>query len=288
MRPAGRFAPSPTGPLHFGSLLAALASFLDARARDADWLLRIDDLDIYRTVEGSEAAILKSLEAHGLPWDGSIIRQTERLPLYESALERLSAEGHTFFCTCSRTMLKGLATYPGTCRGITGHVDDASIRLRVPDRDLSFQDLIAGEVTENLSHTSGDFIIRRRDGLIAYQLATAVDDGDPQIAHVVRGSDLLENTIRQIYLMELLELMPPTYAHIPTLVTPDGKKLSKQNHAPGLDDDRAAENLTTVMAYLGLRPPADADRWTPAEIVAWGVANWRLEDVPTGDCIFRH
>lgn len=285
---AGRFAPSPTGPLHSGSLLAATASYLDARARDGSWYVRIDDLDTFRNVSGADSAILTSLEAHGLTWDGPVIRQSERLDRYTLALDRLTKAGHTFYCTCSRSQLRGTPVYPGTCRGVTGSVADAAIRLRVSDEALSYNDLIAGLVSENLALSCGDFIIRRRDGLIAYQLATAVDDGDGTITHVVRGGDLLDNTIRQRYLMTLLGLKPPSYAHLPVLTQPDGKKLSKQTHAPALDDRQPGDNLRYVFDCLGLTTPADIHRWGVGQILEWGVKNWSLETVPVGERVFRH
>jgi glutamyl-Q tRNA(Asp) synthetase len=285
---AGRFAPSPTGPLHSGSLLAATASYLDARSRNGSWFVRIDDLDTFRNVSGAEPSILASLEAHGLKWDGPVIRQSERLDRYTTALDQLTRAGQTFYCTCSRAQLRGTPVYPGTCRGVTGSVEDAAIRLRVSDETLSYTDLIAGPVSENLALSCGDFIIRRRDGLIAYQLATAVDDGDGTITHVIRGGDLLDNTIRQRHLMTLLGLTPPRYAHLPVLIQPDGKKLSKQTHAPALDDERPGDNLRYAFDCLGLTTPADIHRWPVAQILAWGVENWSLKAVPVGERVFRY
>jgi len=285
---AGRFAPSPTGPLHSGSLLAAAASHLDARSRGHRWLLRIDDLDTYRNVDGAETCILTALEAHGLEWDGPVLRQSNRIEEYQSALSQLAARGEIFYCTCSRNDLKGRGAYPGTCRSHTRPRVDAAIRVNVSDRPQSFVDLIAGPQTENLSQTCGDFIIRRRDGLVAYQLATAVDDGDSAIRYVVRGGDLLDNTPRQIYLMQLLNLSTPTYAHLPTLTDLTGMKLSKQSHAPALENSRASANLLEVFGYLGLRPPSEAEHWSPARIVAWGIDHWSLDSIAAGNVIFRH
>ena len=194
---AGRFAPSPTGPLHLGSLLAATASFLDARARKGLWFLRIDDLDVHRNQPGAEAEILHALEAHELTWDGPVQRQSQHMPAYERALEQLAEQ--SFYCNCSRRLLAGKPRYPGTCRQHRQPRPDCAVRLQVSDRPISFTDGVMGLQTERLTETVGDFIIRRRDGLIAYQLATAVDDGDADVSHVVRGRDLLDNTARQIF-----------------------------------------------------------------------------------------
>lgn len=283
---AGRFAPSPTGPLHAGSLIAATASYLDARSLGARWLVRMDDLDTDRNLAGAESAILCSLEAHGLEWDGPVIHQSERLDRYEAALDQLIGARQVFYCNCSRARLKGHAVYPGTCRSNLTPRPDSAARLRVPDAPVSFQDLIAGPQSEVLTRTCGDFVVRRRDGIFAYQLATAVDDGDPAIARIVRGGDLLDNTARQIYLMTLLDLPPPEYGHLPVLRHSDGRKLSKQTRAPAIDDERASANLRQALVHLGLHPPADADRWTPAQLLRWGVDSWSISTVRPGDVVF--
>ena len=287
-RPAGRFAPSPTGPLHFGSLLAALASYLDAHARGDRWLLRIDDLDLYRNAQGAEDAILAALRAHGLNWDEPMIRQSDRIDRYQDALQQLASLDAIYYCTCSRRDLRDQPVYPGSCRGNRSPISDAAIRIRVPEAQITFIDGIAGPQEERLSASCGDFIIRRRDGLIAYQLATAVDDGSAEIVSVVRGGDLLDNTARQIYLMQRLGLTPPAYAHLPMLTQPDGAKLSKQTHAPALDNQRPVANLLAVFGFLALYPPPDAGRWTPADLLAWGVENWDLKVVQGGSAVFRH
>jgi len=282
---AGRFAPSPTGPLHSGSLLAATASYLDARHRGDRWFLRIDDLDVPRNVPGAEDAILRSLDAHGLHWDGAVIRQSEQLERYQAALARLTESGHTFNCTCARKRLKGLGPYPGFCRDAAHPAIDAAVRVRVLDAQIAFADEVVGPVVELLGKTVGDFIIRRRDGLIAYQLATAVDDGDPEITRVIRGRDLLDNTARQIYLMQLLALSPPTYAHVPMILNARGQKLSKQTHAPALDDLKPAANLREILPMLGLVPPALT---TPAELLDWAAAEFSLEALSGRPSSYRH
>ena len=283
---AGRFAPSPTGPLHLGSLLAATASYLDARHRGHRWFVRIDDLDAPRNVPGADSAILTSLEAHSLCWDGPVIRQSERIERYQAALETLSALGHTFNCTCTRKRLKGLGPYPGTCRAAQHPARDAAVRVRVNEAPISFTDRVLGDLTEVLAETVGDFIVRRRDGLIAYQLATAVDDGAEEITRVVRGRDLLDNTARQIYLMQLLDLNPPVYAHVPMVVHADGQKLSKQTHAAPLDDGKAAANLRKILPMLGLTPPEDLG--AAAELLAWAVAEFSLAAIQGGPSSYRH
>lgn len=279
----GRFAPSPTGPLHLGSLLAATASYLDARARRGRWLVRIDDLDKPRNQAGADTLILKSLEAHALHWDGEVSFQSLRQNRYLSALDRLAE--HVFYCRCSRRQLRGIAVYPGTCRQQRKPRSDSAIRVEVPDRNIEFTDLIMGSQCENLAASVGDFIIRRRDGLIAYQLATAVDDGDPSITHVVRGRDLLDNTVRQIFLMQLLELKPPSYAHVPLLTYPGGEKLSKQHGAAAVDDSQAVQNLITIFAALGMTVPAEVAALPTAEVVSWGIEHWQPARVPHGNSI---
>ena len=225
-----------------GSLLAATASFLDARSQAIPWSLRIDDIDTPRNVPGAADTIITTLAAHGLHWDGTIVWQSQRLELYEAALNTLIASGRTFYCRCSRRLLRGIMVYPGTCRDQRDPAPETALRVEVADAQPEFSDQIQGLQQSLLAQTVGDFIVRRRDGLIAYQLATAVDDGSTEITQVVRGADLLDNTPRQLYLMGLLNLDPPSYAHIPMLVSADGKKLSKQYHAPPVDSARAAEN----------------------------------------------
>ena len=283
---AGRFAPSPTGPLHLGSLLAATASYLDARHRGELWLVRIDDLDVPRNVPGAEDAILRSLEAHGLNWDGTVIRQSERIERYEAALAQLIRTGHTFNCTCARKKLKGLSRYPGTCRDAAHPADDAAVRVRVDDRPITFEDGVVGPISEVLTESVGDFIIRRRDGLIAYQLATAVDDGEPGITRVIRGGDLLDNTARQIYLIQLLALSPPEYAHVPMVLNAAGQKLSKQTHASALDDSNATGNLLEILPMLGLTAPETFS--APDELLQWAAAAFALETLQDGPSSYRH
>lgn len=277
---AGRFAPSPTGPLHLGSLLAAAASYLDARSAGDAWRLRFDDLDVPRNDPAAVESITTTLQAHGLIWDGPVLHQSENLAAYEEALRKLAAMGLLFYCTCSRRELAGETVYPGTCRNFREPRPDSAIRVVVGAVPIEFADRIQGPQRCRLDQTVGDFVVRRRDGLVAYQLATAVDDGGHDITSVVRGADLLDNTPRQIYLMQLLGLIPPRYAHIPVLLNPDGSKLSKQTMAPPVDPARASENLLRSFRLLGMRPPPDAPGWGVEQILSWGVSHWHQEIVP--------
>ena len=280
MRMAGRFAPSPTGPLHLGSLYTALASFLDARSQRHDWLVRIDDLDAPRSVPQAESQILRALEAHGLHWDGGVRRQSEQVDVYDEALVQLTRGGSLYGCTCSRRQLRHAPRYPGTCRDRARPAADAALRVRVDQATVRFVDRLRGEQVTALDASVGDFIVRRRDGIVAYQLATALDDSDPAIARVVRGRDLLDNTPRQIYLMTLLGRRPPDYAHLPLLLNDAGRKLSKQTGARPIDASAALANLRVCLKMLGLTPLPDADI---ASLLHWATGRWELGRVPEQD-----
>ena len=279
---AGRFAPSPTGPLHIGSLYTALASFLDARAQGLAWRLRFDDLDQPRNDPAAPKRILHTLEVHGLHWDGAVQRQSDHLELYEAALTKLRQMGATFFCTCSRRQLQGHSIYPGTCRSRRSPHHDAAVRVRVDAAVCEFADLVQGRQRARLADTVGDFVVKRRDGPFAYQLATAVDDGDPEMVRVLRGRDLLENTPRQLHLMRLLNLEAPVYAHIPVLLNPALEKWSKQTLAPCVDDRTPAANLRTCLALLGLKPP----ELELQALLEWAVAHWDLRRLGRKDVVF--
>ena len=276
---AGRFAPSPTGPLHIGSLYTALASFLDANAEGVAWRLRFDDLDEPRNQPGAESRILRSLETHGLRWDGAVERQSERLDLYQAALEALRRKDRIFHCTCSRKALAGSPIYPGHCRERIAPLPNAAIRVRVDQAALEFNDLVQGPQRTRLDLTVGDFIIKRRDGPFAYQLAAAVDDGDPSIVRVLRGRDLLATTPRQLHVMALLGLPAPTYAHIPVLLNRVGEKWSKQTGAPAIDDQTPRANIRNCLTLLGLQPP-DLDL---QPMVEWAKSHWRLSRIGKQD-----
>jgi glutamyl-Q tRNA(Asp) synthetase len=282
----GRFAPSPSGPLHFGSLVAAVASWLDARAAGGRWSVRIEDVDAPRTVPGAADAILRSLEACGLGWDGEVVRQGDRVALYQRALERLRDRGLAFRCRCSRreiadSALRGIegAVYPGTCRGLgVSEEESAAERFRVDPGVVAFEDRVQGRVAQDVAREVGDFILRRRDGLFGYQLAVVVDDAEQGITDVVRGADLLVSTPRQILLQRALDLPTPRYLHFPVAVDSLGEKLSKRHGATPLEPATAPEAIAHALAFLG-QPAAPgmsagemlaaaARRWSPSRIPA--------------------
>jgi glutamyl-Q tRNA(Asp) synthetase len=280
----GRFAPSPTGPLHFGSLTAALGSYLDARKHNGTWLLRMEDLDAPRCVPGAASGILRTLEAFGLHWDGEVLCQGKRAAAYESALQRLKEMGAAYPCGCTRkeiadSALHGIEgpVYPGTCRsGIHARREGKAWRVRTGG-SIAFDDLLQGPICQCLESDVGDFVVKRADGLFAYQLAVVVDDAFQGITRVVRGSDLLLSTPRQIYLQRLLGLDTPAYLHLPTAVNDRGEKLSKQTLAPAVPDDHAAATLVSVLSFLRQQPPAGLRRARVEEVLKWAVANWQPE-----------
>jgi len=281
-RYVGRFAPSPTGPLHFGSLIAALASWLDARAHGGQWLLRIEDIDPPREQPGAAAQMPAVLAAHGLRADGEIVLQSNRTDRYRAALQQLLDQDAAFYCTCSRTDLAisgGL--HRGRCRDQhTPPEQPHAVRLLVGDTTIGFDDRVQGHYQQRLSETVGDFGLWRKEDLPAYQLAVVVDDAVQAVTDVVRGCDLLDNTPRQILLQQKLGLPTPRYAHLPVIVNASGQKLSKQNLARALVPTQAAINLRAALAFLGQpQPPAALDRDLDA-LLAWSVAQWQLQRVP--------
>lgn len=277
----GRFAPTPSGYLHFGSLVAALASYLDARAVGGRWLLRMEDLDPPREMPGAQDAILHALESYGFEWDGELVRQSERHDRYAEVIDRLIERGLAYACTCSRKQLEGHGgVYPGTCRDAGHDRHDAAIRLRVPDREYAFVDRVQGEFHQHLGRDVGDFVIRRRDGLYAYQLAVVLDDGWQGVTDVVRGADLLDSTPRQLYLQELLGLPQPRYLHVPLIIQPDGHKLGKSYRSPPLAADQASPLLLRALRALGQQPPAELEGSLPGAVLAWGIAHWDATRIP--------
>jgi glutamyl-Q tRNA(Asp) synthetase len=277
----GRFAPSPTGPLHFGSLVAALASFLDARANGGRWLVRIEDLDPPREIPGAADDILRTLEAYELHWDGSVVKQSERSDLYEVALTRLRAAGLVYDCSCSRTEIES-TIYPGTCRNGPKHPEPPhAIRFRASREPVVFEDALQGRVSMSVADDCGDFVVKRKDGLYAYQLAVTVDDAAQGITHVVRGADLLTSTPRQILLQDALSLEAHTYAHVPLAVDRFGRKLSKSSLAPAVGSQgssSAAEitgTLWQALAFLGQAPPPAMRSGSISELNEWAVRHWQ-------------
>ncbi len=278
----GRFAPSPTGPLHLGSLFTALASYLDARAHNGRWLVRMEDLDPPREQAGAADNILRTLEHYGLNWDGEVWFQSRRHALYEQAVQQLVQAHSAFFCTCSRKDLQLLSvdSYPGTCRHCHTPPDrEYAIRLQVNDQPIHFEDALQGPCEFNLQQEGGDFIIKRKDGLYAYHLAVVVDDAAQNITHIVRGIDLLDSTPRHLLLQQQLGLPTPNYAHLPVLVNEQGQKLSKQTFATPIPMQNPVPWLFACLHALNQNPP-DALRFaTLNECLDWGVENWSLARV---------
>lgn len=285
----GRFAPSPTGPLHFGSLVAAVASYADARSAKGAWRLRIEDVDTPRCSTQAENEILRQLAAFGFEHDGEIIRQSERNQHYEAALQQLDNAGKLFACTCTRKQLEvaprnheGEIIYPGKCRNAHRAGSKHALRIRVPDQEhalIRFEDIACGNVAQNLATEVGDFVLRRADGLFAYQLAVVVDDSLQGVTRVVRGEDLLLNTPRQIFLQRLLAYQTPGYLHVPIVRNSNGEKLSKQTHALAISTDNVLPTLHRAWAFLKQQPlgkvqsiPAfwrhAAEVWSAAPLVA--------------------
>jgi glutamyl-Q tRNA(Asp) synthetase len=280
----GRFAPTPSGALHFGSLIAALGSCLDARAHGGEWHLRIEDVDPPRVAPGSADSILRTLEAFGFEWDGPVVYQSQRGDAYAAALTRLIEAGRVYGCDCTRKLLKENGrigvdgpVYPGTCR--ERHLPlQGALRLRVPASRVVFDDLLAGRVACDVAQECGDFAVRRADGVYTYQLAVTVDDAELGVSHIVRGADLLASTPRQIVLQQALGYPTPTYLHLPVALNDDGGKLSKQTLAAPLRDDHPLPALLRAAAFLGLALPRGIA--APAEFWRLAPQAWRRERLP--------
>ena len=286
----GRFAPSPTGPLHFGSLVAAVGSHLDARTQGGEWLVRMEDVDLPRCVPGAADDILRTLEAFGFAWDGPVLYQHRRSEAYAAALDALIDAGDVYPCACSRKDIAEAArrmaddggpVYPGTCRrGLPAGQPARAWRLRVGNSPVSFVDRIQGEIAQRLADDVGDFVLRRADGLFAYQLAVTVDDHFQQISDVVRGADLLASTPRQIALLQALGHSLPRYAHLPVAANPAGEKWSKQTRAPALDVGRAPAELVRALHFLGQAAPPALATADVATVWAWAYEHWCFDRVP--------
>jgi glutamyl-Q tRNA(Asp) synthetase len=300
MQYIGRFAPSPTGPLHFGSLVAAVASYCDAKYNQGKWLVRIEDVDKPREMVGAADVILRTLEAFGFEWDDAdinsrLVFQSQRSNIYQHYLDQLKRDGYIYACTCSRKEIADSATsagiegaiYPKTCllkpalqASIIQNNGHAAYRAIVLDKNISFTDAIQGEVMQNLALDIGDFILKRKDGLFAYQLAVVVDDALQGITHVVRGADLLNSTPRQIYLQKLLGFATPYYAHVPVAVNAQGEKLTKQTLANPITRETAPILVFEALGFLGQNPPAEIKNALLSEVWDWAFANWRLKKIP--------
>lgn len=289
----GRFAPSPTGPLHFGSLVAAVGSYLEARRHGGQWLLRIEDLDSPRNAPGATDCLLRTLERFGLEWDGPHVRQSVRTDLYAAALDVLRLKGLVYPCGCtrrevadsniaSRKARTGPGIYPGTCRtGLAPGRAARALRIRVERGLVCFDDMLQGRYCQDVAREVGDFILVRADAQIAYQLAVVVDDAEQRVTHVVRGADLLESTPRQLLLCELLGYTPERqYLHLPVATNAAGEKLSKQTRAASLEAVQAPLALAATLQFLGQQPPAELGLLRLSAVWEWARANWRLDKVP--------
>jgi len=272
----GRFAPSPTGPLHFGSLIAALVSYLDARAHGGKWLVRMEDLDPPREMPGAASEILRQLEDHGLFWDSTVVFQSQRHQRYQEILHSLFEKGIAYYCDCSRQVIRNMGgIYSGRCYGRNQvQPQGAAVRLHLADNtQIEFNDLFQGVQRQCLNTEVGDFVVRRKDGLYAYQLAVVIDDCDQGVTHVLRGMDLLDSTARQIWLMAILGYQQPVYGHLPVALNRSGQKLSKQNHAPSLDQQGVCDNLYHALSWLGIQ--LEAGIANPEDILHCAVKQWQ-------------
>lgn len=275
----GRFAPSPTGPLHFGSLITAVASYCDAKAQHGQWIVRIEDTDIPRIYPNSEQHILQCLDAFEFESDVEIIYQRNRLDIYDAVIGQLKQKKLVYACECTRKMLGSNHIYVGTCREKNLDFKNQAIRVKVSDQALCFDDRLQGQHCSNLSMDLGDFVLKRRDGIINYQLAVVVDDYLQGITHVVRGADLLDNTERQIWLGQLLGYPQLEYMHLPLAMNDQGQKLSKQNLAHALDIHNASQLLSQAITALGQH---DVDLDQPHKMLAQAVAQWDIQKIPNG------
>ncbi len=283
----GRFAPSPTGPLHFGSLIAALASYCEAKTQGGKWLVRMEDLDKPREVAGAADHILKTLETFGFEWDAEVIYQSHRNHLYQEALNQLQAASLIYKCDCSRKEIADSAEhgidgliYPGICRHKEALRTPSASRVIVDAKPILFTDAIQGSIEQTLAQDVGDFVLKRADGLYAYQLAVVVDDFEQGVTHILRGADLLNSSPRQIYLQQLLRYPTPEYAHIPIANNANNEKLSKQTLAPAIDRSQASTLLKQALAFLGQDPPMDLVQCNPTEILQWAKQHWDIKKIP--------
>jgi len=279
----GRFAPSPTGPVHYGTLVAAVCSYLQAKNNNGEWFIRIDDVDTLRVVDDADHDILHTLEHFGFEWDGEVIYQTQQIDNYQQALEELISQSLVFPCTCSRKLLAKTDSniYPGTCRHRTlAESEEHALRILSQDIDIKFDDVVMGQRSQNIERQCGDFIIKRRDGLFAYQLAIVVDDAIQGITEVVRGADLLDSTPRQIYLQRLLNYPTPRYCHLPLVVDDLGNKISKSGGATKVETKDREKLLISSLKFLGQKPPDDLVKSNINDIWSWAIKNWNVKHVP--------
>lgn len=294
----GRFAPSPSGSLHFGSLLAATASYLDAKAHQGYWLLRIEDLDLPRVRRGAINAILNTLECYGFEWDENILYQSQRFAVYKDIVDQLLAKEKAYLCSCSRKLLQSTAQlgqagliYPRHCvpRLYQPESPLRTVRLHCHDVAIQFRDRLQGQQQQSIASEIGDFVIRRSDAVYAYQLAVVIDDAYQGITDIVRGYDLLDNTARQLYLQQLLSYPTPRYLHIPIAVDKSGNKLSKRNLAEELQDEDALHNIHQALCFLGQNPPAKSHFSNLADLWKWAIMHWNTTQLPAqGTLQYEH
>jgi glutamyl-Q tRNA(Asp) synthetase len=278
----GRFAPSPSGALHFGSIVTAIASYLDARANRGQWLVRMENLDPARETPEAAGEILRQLEAFGLHWDETVLYQSSRLDVYQQVMGFLDSKNLCFSCNCSRQQVKAMGSvYNGNCRNkTTAEEGPTAIRLKTESVVIAFEDLIQGQINQQLEAQTGDFIIRRKDTLFAYQLAVVVDDAFQQVTHVIRGYDLLDSTPRQIYLQAKLGYSTPHYGHVPVVVNELGQKLSKQHFAVPVSKENSQSMLFLGLKFLAQDPPAELQHAPVSEQLDWATAHWHIHTVP--------
>ncbi len=296
MQYIGRFAPSPTGPLHFGSLVAAVASYCDAKLNQGKWLLRLEDLDKPREITGAADIILQQLDAFGFEWDGEIVRQSQRNHYYAQALDSLHNQHLIYPCTCTRKEIADSSNligidgyiYPKTCLEypLKSNIKPA-LRIRVNNSEIAFNDAVQGDIHQNLQNEVGDFVLKRADDLFTYQLAVVVDDAAQGVTHVVRGADLLNSSPRQIYLQQCLNLPTPHYAHIPIARNAAGEKLSKQTLAKPIDATLSAQQLFEALQFLGQKAPTDLQFASLPEIWQWAIAHWQLRLIPAKNSTYK-
>lgn len=276
----GRFAPSPSGHLHFGSLIAALASYLDARANQGAWLVRMEDIDTPRCMPGMDSAILRSLDAHGLHWDGEVMYQSQQHARYAEVVNTLLNSHQAYYCQCTRKQIKAAGgVYPGTCRHLALGPDNAAVRVKLPGTITTFEDDILGAQSPTDPHALEDTIIRRRDGLYAYNLVVVLDDIHQGVTHIVRGSDLLPTTVTHLNLYQLLNTASPRYAHLPVAAVAPGRKLSKQNHAAPLDDRTPTTNLMSALRFLNQDVPDEWHTLAPETLLTGAITRWDRKKV---------
>lgn len=284
----GRFAPSPTGPLHFGSLIAAVGSYLQARSQGGQWLVRIEDIDPPREIPGAADDILRTLERYGFEWDETVRYQSRRHALYEQALESLQSQGQLYPCACSRKSIASVnqtagteAVYPGTCRhGLPPGKPPRSLRILTHNQHIQFEDRVQGPCAYNLEKSVGDFVLRRADGMFSYQLAVAIDDVEQGITEVMRGSDLLDSTPRQLHIQQQLGLDSPEYAHLPIVTNRQGEKLSKQTRAQALSQSKPLAPLLRALQFLNQHPPATLEAGSLTDLWQWAMQHWQPDAIP--------